>query len=209
MANELVGLEPSADAGRMVVHRETERTMLDRLRIRYGKTLHNGDWEGRQFIIAEKVPLDPGAWTGTRIADAIVADTRSTAFDKLTPAEQAYGQYGKTSQWGKRQSIHGFEVKVSRSDWLTELADPTKAEAWAKHCHYFWLVASSKDIVRDDLPDGWGLLLPSGNSLRAAQQPTRRDPEPMPTPTVTSLLRAVQRTEVNIAALAATERTNP
>src|SRR3546814_12197781 len=30
----------------------------------------------------------------------------------------------------KGQEIHGHEVKVSRSDWLAELRDPDKAEAF-------------------------------------------------------------------------------
>ncbi|MCB8043659.1 hypothetical protein JM654_03970 [Microbacterium oxydans] len=104
--------------------------------------------------------------------------------------------------WGSRQSVHGFEVKVSRSDWLTELRDPEKAEAWARYCHYFWLVAASKDIVRDDLPEGWGLLVPHGESLRVVRKPVRRDPETMPLPVVVAVARAVQKTEVAMSAAA-------
>lgn len=177
--------------------RETERSMLDRLRVRYSKTFRNGDYIGRRYVIAEHVALDPGAWAGTRIADAIVLDIHSTPWAELTEAERAPGPYG--GNWGKRQSIHGFEVKVSRSDWLAELKDPSKAEAWARHCHYFWLVAASRDIVRDDLPDGWGLLVPHGCSLRALRSPTRRDAQPLTTPMVVSLTRQVQKTESAIA----------
>ncbi|MFI5426079.1 hypothetical protein [Aeromicrobium sp. UC242_57] len=32
--------------------------------------------------------------------------------------------------WIKAPIFHGHEVKVSRSDWLTELRDPTKAETF-------------------------------------------------------------------------------
>lgn len=191
MASELTGLELPRTETRA---RETERTMLDRLRKRYGQTYRNGSYVGRQYVMAEHVALDPAGYWGTRIADAVVLDTRLTHADKLTPVER------ETSKWGERQSIHGFEVKVSRSDWLTELKDPTKAEAWARYCHYFWLVVSDKSIVRDDLPDGWGLLVPHGVSLRVAKSPTRRDIEPMPLSTLVSLTRAVQKTEVDMAA---------
>ncbi|QTV79468.1 hypothetical protein [Microbacterium sp. NIBRBAC000506063] len=85
-----------------------------------------------------------------RIADAIVLDTWATAHHDLTESEKL------DRKWGERQSVHGFEVKVSRADWLTELRDPEKAEAWARYCHYFWLVVADKTIVHDDLPDGWG-----------------------------------------------------
>lgn len=175
--------------------RETERTMLDRLRVRYGRTFKNGDYIGRQYVIAEHVPTRPGAWGGDRIADAIVLDTWATTHADLTETERE-----NRVLWGSRQSVHGFEVKVSRSDWLTELRDPEKAEAWARYCHYFWLVAASKDIVRDDLPEGWGLLVPHGASLRVVRKPVRRDPEAMPLPVVVAVARAVQKTEVAMSA---------
>lgn len=175
--------------------RETERTMLDRLRIRYGKTYKNGGYLGRQYVIAEKVATHPGgSHNAARIADAVVLDTWTTTYHDLTPEER------ESRAWGERQSIHGFEVKVSRSDWLTELSDPSKAEAWSRYCHYFWLVASDKSIVRNDLPEGWGLLVPHGSSLRSVVKPTRRNAETMPLPVVVSLARAVQKTEVSIAA---------
>lgn len=189
----------TAPTPKLAGHRETERTMLDRLRIRYGQLSRNGAWIGRQYVVAEHVPSGLSSDNG-RIADAIVLDTRGTTYTKLTDAEREQGN----AIWGHRQSIHGFEVKVSRSDWLTELADPTKAAAWSRHCHYFWLVAASKDIVRDDLPEGWGLLVPHGRALRIATAPTRRDIEPMPLPTLVSLTRAIQRTEVDMATTAHT-----
>lgn len=177
----------------MGMNGETERSMLDRLRKRYGQTYANGSYVGRQYVVAEKVPTSPGSYFGDRIADAIVLDTRLTAHAALTDEER------ESRQWGERQSIHGFEVKVSRADWLTELSDPEKALAWSRYCHYFWLVAADKTIVRDDLPPGWGLLVPHGTGLRAVRKPTRQLPDPMPLPRLVSLARAVQRTEVAMA----------
>lgn len=193
MSETLFGKSPKTTA------KETERTMLDRLRRRYGKTYRNGSYVGRQYVIAEKVATTPGAWGGDRIADAIVLDTWATAHAGLTETEKA------GFNWAERQSVHGFEVKVSRADWLTELRDPEKAEAWAAHCHYFWLVASDKSIVRDDLPNGWGLLVPHGASLKVAAAPVRRDPLPMPLSKVVSIARAVQKTEVSMASAGSTE----
>lgn len=170
---------------------ETERTMLDRLRVRYGRTYRNGPYVGRQYVIAEHVPTTPGgSHDSARIADAVVLDTWGCAHHEMTHRER------ELRDWRNRYSIHGFEVKVSRSDWLSELSDPDKAEAWAKHCHYFWLVAADKSIVRGDLPYGWGLLVPHGRSLRAVTSPTRRDPEPLTLGATVALARAVQRTEV-------------
>ena len=171
----------------------TEREMLDRLNVRYGKTYRNGAYVGRQFSRAEHVHntsgtnLLPG---DKRIADYIAVDSfqsrELTAFETFRD---------------RPRSIHGHEIKVSRADWLAELRDPSKADAWIRHCHYWWLVAPA-DVVRDDLPYGWGLMVPHGKSLRVAVQATRGDVEPMTTSTVAALLRATIKTEVANAVIA-------
>lgn len=78
---------------------------------------------------------------------------RSTYADAL--ALNAY-QTGKTGA-----ELHGFELKVSRADWLSEKADPGKAEAVRKFCDRWFLVVPwpAEAIVRaGELPEGWGLL---------------------------------------------------
>ena len=72
------------------------------------------------------------------------------------------------SLWPSRGfSIHCYEVKCSRSDWLRELKEPAKAEAAARHCDRFSIVAADSTIVRDgELPPTWGLLVVHGQSLR-------------------------------------------
>lgn len=107
-----------------------------------------------------------------RIADLIVLDT-----------------YGDT------ETI-GIEVKVSRSDWLTELRDPTKADAWRLHCHRWYLAVPDASIVRDDLPDGWGLIAPGKDGeLRVRRQcPRIDDPAPLDKWTAAQLARAIAKT---------------
>jgi len=63
--------------------------------------------------------------------------------------------------------IEGFEIKVSRSDWLSELNDHRKSSAVQRFCHRWWIVAGSRDIVKpEELPVTWGLIIPRGeNSL--------------------------------------------
>jgi hypothetical protein len=61
----------------------------------------------------------------------------------------------------------GHELKVSRADWLHELAQPEKAEAWASQCHAFYLVVPDPSIVRDgELPPDWGLMKPGRSKTR-------------------------------------------
>jgi len=179
-----------------VASKVTEREMLDLLREKFDKSETFGGKTWRKYVIAEKVPQRPWVQRGDRIADAIILDTGSTPYKELTSKEyeeKAYTFYGEGTQ-----SIHGFEVKVSRADWLSELRDPSKAEAWSRHCHYFWLVVSDKSIVQDDLPEGWGLLVRGKAGLRVVKKPVRRDVVPMPPAMVVSLARAAVRTGISI-----------
>lgn len=63
----------------------------------------------------------------------------------------------------------GHEVKVSRSDVLAELADPTKHDDWAKYCDYWYLVVSDPALVDGlDIPEHWGIMSPpSGRRTRS------------------------------------------
>jgi hypothetical protein len=63
--------------------------------------------------------------------------------------------------------LDGYEIKVSRSDWLRELKNPAKAEEFGGLVDRLWLVVADTEIVKDDeLPDGWGLLVKTGDKLR-------------------------------------------
>lgn len=78
------------------------------------------------------------------------------------------------SLWPSRGiHLNGFEVKVSLSDFKSELAKPEKAEDIAQHCHYWWIVAPSTKIAPLELiPGGWGLLVldPAGEKLVVAKE---------------------------------------
>src|SRR5207244_2778690 len=84
---------------------------------------------------------------GLRFADAIAFDTRK----------------------GAGMAVHGFELKVSRSDWLAERAKPGKAVAARRLCDFWWLVLGGVDIAGDDeVPAGVGILQPGpGGGLEA------------------------------------------
>lgn len=80
----------------------------------------------------------------------------------------------------------GHEVKVSRSDVLAELADPTKAEPWAQYCTRWWLVVADPALVAGlDIPEAWGIMAPpSGRRTRTMtvvrQAPALKPTEPAP-----------------------------
>lgn len=118
----------------------TERDLLDALHDKLGSEAQGNG--GHRWIIAEKVRARAGfaGWGDRehgrlRTADALAIDT-----------------------WiSKGMELHGFEMKCSRSDWLTELRQPEKSEAFRRVCDRWWLVTSDPAIVKDgELPGGWG-----------------------------------------------------
>lgn len=77
-----------------------------------------------QWVFLRQVPNGPLA-TKTRTADAM-----------------AMGCWGSTGI-----EMHGYEIKISRSDWLSEIQDIKKAEQNSKFCHYWW-VATPEGIAK-------------------------------------------------------------
>jgi hypothetical protein len=100
------------------------------------------------------------------------------------------------SLWPSRGlTLHAYEVKCSRGDWLRELKDPAKAEAAAKLCDRFSVVASDDKIVAEgELPLSWGLLVVRRGKLVCVRDapllPEARPKAPIPREFVVALLRA-------------------
>lgn len=89
-------------------------------------------------------------------------------------------------------AITGFEIKVSRSDWVKELKHPEKADPIAKHCHSWYLVVGDKDIVQfGELPMNWGLMVPHTKTTLKIVKPAiiNKNPEPVDLPFMCAILR--------------------
>lgn len=98
----------------------------------------------------------------------------------------------RIGMWASRGTgVDVHEVKVSRADWLRELDDPAKAEAWWPYCNRFWLVTVPGVVAAGELPEGWGLLeLPaSGRRFKARAQPAVRKDVRLTVPLLVELLR--------------------
>lgn len=89
--------------------------------------------------------------------------------------------------------LHGMEVKVNRNDWQKEMQDITKAEAFAQHCHRWWLVFANKCAKLEEVPLDWGVMEYTGTGLKVRRQPTKRTPD-LHWPFLVSLLRGVSAT---------------
>lgn len=76
--------------------------------------------------------------------------------------------------------MEGFEIKVSRADWLHELKNPTKSEVWASNCMRWWIVAPRDIIKPGELPEAWGHMAPNANGtgLRVVKQAPLRAVSP-------------------------------
>lgn len=95
--------------------------------------------------------------------------------------------------------LHGHEIKVSRGDWLRELKDPAKAEAFTNLVDRWWIVAGDAQIVAaGELPPTWGLMVATGRGLKVtvqAPQLPKTDTPWMPKTFLAALLRAACRTQ--------------
>ncbi len=98
-------------------------------------------------------------------------------------------------KYAASQSLIGHEVKVSRSDWLSELRDPSKADRIKQFCHHWYLVVPDSSIVKTgELPEGWGLMTQSVSGLRVKVRAPLLNPVPLTLDFVAGLAAAVQRT---------------
>lgn len=147
--------------------RATERDMLDLLHRRYSQTAGNG----ARYACAEHVRNAP-SFNANRTADFIAMDTW-----------QSSGLL-----------LHGHEIKVSRADWLRELADPDKAQAFMRYMDRWWLAVPDERIVRNDLPEGWGLLVQRGDRLVVTVAAPTLNPEPLPRTLLAPLMRSTAAT---------------
>jgi hypothetical protein len=150
-----------------------ESTVLDMLDRRYTRPGAQPNAPDR-YVRARHV-RDAASWA-RRVCDYMAMDT-----------------YRAGEGWDVQYALHGHEVKVTRADWLAELRDPEKAEAFRPFCTHWWLVAGDATIVRGDLPEGWGLLVVQGSRLVTKVRPTPVEPLPLPRAMLAGLLRAATK----------------
>ena len=95
------------------------------------------------------------------------------------------------SLWPSRGlELHGVEIKISRSDWRREAADPRKAEAVARYCDRWW-IHTSPGVVDDlsDMPPTWGLREFDGKSWKTVREAEKTPAEKIARPFLAALLR--------------------
>jgi hypothetical protein len=93
--------------------------------------------------------------------------------------------------WASRgMELHGFEIKASRSDWLRERGLPQKADELAKYVDHWWLVVADASIVHDDeIPSGWGLMVPRGGGIGVVRESPRTESVPLDRVSCVTIIR--------------------
>lgn len=91
--------------------------------------------------------------------------------------------------------LHGFEIKVSRSDWLAEIQLPEKAVAFSRYCHFWWIVAPPGIIKLEEVAAEWGVqeVTKSGQRLRVKKAASLLSLEPVGPDLLAGIFRACAR----------------
>ena len=101
------------------------------------------------------------------------------------------------SMWPSRGvSITGFEVKTSRSDWLSELKNPFKNDGWVQFCDYWYLVTNEKSIAKlDEIPEPWGWMSGEKRLRTLKKAPKRKNPHRDKATWISLMRRAMEITD--------------
>lgn len=91
--------------------------------------------------------------------------------------------------------LHGFELKVSRSDWLRELKNPYKADPVKQFCDKWYLVVSDLKVIKyaDELPIGWGLMFAENGSIHTMIEAPKLAPVSIDRAFLASIMRRVTK----------------
>jgi hypothetical protein len=91
--------------------------------------------------------------------------------------------------------LHGFEVKVSRSDWFRELRNPAKADEMAAYCDRWWIVVADLEpsiIQPGELPAPWGLIVFDGKGLCYEKEAGKLEATPLDRTFIAAMMRRTQ-----------------
>lgn len=135
------------------------------------KAMH-ARWAAPEYAIMWEVGEGTGSNSG-RYADAVIM-----------------------SLWPSRGlELHRIEIKVSRSDWKREAADPEKAEAVAKYCDR-WYVHTPKGLIADisEVPPAWGIREFDGRQWTTLKEASTTEAAPITRKFLAAMLRRADGT---------------
>ena len=150
----------------------TAKEVRNRLKNRFGK--RSDAVPMPEHIVLFEVPVDGVQRIGGVTPDGSEWTHERTIRRRIDAV--AIGTWRKTEHL-----IHGFEIKVSRSDLLAELKDPDKAAPAIKMVDRWWLVLGDAKILKDtdEIPEGWGIMVAQTRGLKVLREaaPTGGSPD--------------------------------
>ena len=135
--------------------------------------------------------MNTEVWTAERLVAMIEKKYPTAELNGYNPTvvlrEVANGTGWDTSRWidvavfqmwkTKGLTRAAFEIKVTRHDFLRELAQPEKHQWVQETFHEFWFVAPVDIIQVEELPVGAGFMYPRGDKL-CIKRHAVRNPNP-------------------------------
>lgn len=103
-------------------------------------------------------------------------------------------------------ALVGFEIKVSRSDWLNELKKPQKSGQFMQYCDHWWLVAPKGIAFVEEIPKPWGFLEISNGKFFTKKRAPELESTPLDPSFIAALLRRSTENVVPRSVLYAREK---
>jgi len=97
-------------------------------------------------------------------------------------------------------ALHGFEIKVSKADFMSEIRKPEKSVDVQQYCDHWWIVAPASAVDESLIPTTWGWLRVDGGRLVSAKNAPKLEAKEMERPFIAALVRranAADADEVN------------
>lgn len=153
------------------------------------------------------MPKPPERWTEARVFDALRHVFPSPAYSRISHVRNGtgYSQRAKVrtadglifSTYPSRGLwMAGVEIKVSRSDWKKELADPSKADEIGKYCSRWFVAAPAGIVPVGELPDAWGLIECKATTASIVKKPLATEPSPPDMLMISAIVRAATEKSV-------------
>lgn len=92
-------------------------------------------------------------------------------------------------------TIHGFEVKVSKQDFMSEISKPDKSVPVQQYCDQWWLVAPAHAVDETVIPKTWGWLRVDKGKLFPAKKAVDLDAKPIDRKFMAALVRRASQVE--------------
>ncbi|WP_213761751.1 hypothetical protein [Caballeronia sp. dw_19] len=99
--------------------------------------------------------------------------------------------------------INGFEIKVSRGDWLRELKNPEKSAPVQRYCDRWWIVCPPAVIAPGELPPTWGHYeIQPGGKIRQVIAAPKLTSQPVTRDFVAAMLRRASEVDAGLVGAA-------